>query len=70
MLRCLPVWATALTCHAVVAVNWLQVQRDFEELPAGAALSLRDSLVSLLVKHCQVGRLADRLGVCGSEGST
>jgi len=32
----------------------LQVQRDFEELPAGAALSLRDSLVSLLVKHCQV----------------
>lgn len=54
----------------MVAVNWLQVQRDFEELPAGAALSLRDSLVSLLVKHCQVGRLADRLGVCGSEGST
>ena len=31
-----------------------QVQRDFEELPAGTALSLRDSLVTLLVKHCQV----------------
>lgn len=38
----------------------LQVQRDYEELPAGAAVSLRDSLLSLLVKHCQVGGLAWR----------
>ena len=32
-----------------------QVQRDFEELPASAAPALRDSLLNLLVKHCQVG---------------
>ncbi|KAI7846036.1 hypothetical protein COHA_000403 [Chlorella ohadii] len=46
-----------------------KVQRDFEELPAGAALSLRDSLVSLLVKHCQVwgavmGNAAVRTQLC------
>ena len=35
--------------------QWLstgeQVQRDFEELPAGAAASLRDSLVELLLRY-------------------
>ena len=41
----------------------LQVQRDYEELPAGAALSLRDSLVTLLVKHCQ-GNAAVRTQLC------
>lgn len=46
----------------------LQVQRDYEELPAGAALSLRDSLLSLLVKHCQVGRGAEGGGGGGGPG--
>ena len=41
----------------------LQVQRDFEELPQGAAQSLRDSLVTLLVKHCQ-GNAAVRTQLC------
>lgn len=41
-----------------------QVQRDFEELPAGAALSLRDSLVSLLVQHCQVRGLLHAVARC------
>ena len=41
----------------------LQVQRDFEELPQGAAQSLRDSLVALLVKHCQ-GNAAVRTQLC------
>jgi hypothetical protein len=39
------------------------VQRDFEELPQGAAQSLRDSLVTLLVKHCQ-GNAAVRTQLC------
>ena len=40
-----------------------QVQRDYEELPAGAALQLRDSLVNLLVKHCQ-GNAPVRTQLC------
>ncbi|GBG59060.1 hypothetical protein CBR_g24406 [Chara braunii] len=40
-----------------------KVQRDFEELPTGAALSLRSSLVSLLVKFRQ-GPAAVRTQLC------
>ncbi|KAL4452442.1 hypothetical protein ABPG75_008104 [Micractinium tetrahymenae] len=40
-----------------------KVQRDFEELLAGAAVSLRDSLLSLLVKHCQ-GNAPVRTQLC------
>jgi hypothetical protein len=32
----------------------IKVSRDFEELPAEAALSLRDSLVTLLLRFCKV----------------
>ncbi|PSC72289.1 transportin-3 isoform X1 [Micractinium conductrix] len=40
-----------------------KVQRDFEELPASAAPALRDSLLNLLVKHCQ-GNAAVRTQLC------
>ncbi|EFN54933.1 hypothetical protein CHLNCDRAFT_134668 [Chlorella variabilis] len=40
-----------------------KVQRDFEELPAGAAGALRDSLVALLVQHCS-GSAAVRTQLC------
>lgn len=50
--------------HISVTLSALvQVQRDYEELPAGTALSLRDSLVTLLVKHCQ-GNAAVRTQLC------
>lgn len=40
-----------------------KVQRDFEELPAGAAGALRDSLLTLLVQHC-AGGAAVRTQLC------
>ena len=40
-----------------------KVQRDFEELPPGAALSLRDSLVSLLLKYAK-GQAPVRIQLC------
>ncbi|KAI3438282.1 hypothetical protein D9Q98_000717 [Chlorella vulgaris] len=40
-----------------------KVQRDFEELPAGAAGALRDSLVAMLVQHCS-GSAAVRTQLC------
>ncbi|KAJ7520942.1 hypothetical protein O6H91_19G031100 [Diphasiastrum complanatum] len=40
-----------------------KIQRDFEDLPPGAALSLRSSLMGLLVKFCQ-GPAAVRTQLC------
>lgn len=54
-------------------VCFAQVQRDFEELPQGAVFSLRDSLLTLLVKYskwvCTNCGLRPLLwGVCSRSG--
>ena len=48
----LSVYISTHTCEAQHAIaQCLQVQRDYEELPEGAAESLRDSLLDLLLTH-------------------
>ena len=45
------------------AARAFQVQRDFEELPSESALSLRDSLLALLVQHASKSKMV-RVQLC------